>query len=262
MSQPTPSGAAAPSTAPAMPIMYTRPEALNPARHAGLGLVARPGFEFARKVHACPIMAAEMPAAMRTYPVVFTGADHMPVVVTGIRRDENLFVGADGAWSPPHYVPGYVRRYPFVLSGQDGAGKMTLCVERDPDYVVSLDGAQSSVQPLFDGDQPSETTRKAMAFCEQYQAMVNATRAITAVVAEHGLFIRRNGKVTLDNGEVANINDFDVIDEAAFNALSDEAFIALRKAGALALVYCHFASMNAWPVLLYQANRRRATSAA
>jgi hypothetical protein len=48
-----------------------------------------------------------------------------------------------------------------------------------------------------------------------------------------------------------------VIDEHAFNKLSDEAFLDLRKSGALGLVYCHLASTNSWTSLVYQSSTQR-----
>jgi Holliday junction resolvasome RuvABC endonuclease subunit len=40
--------------------------------------------------------------------------------------------------------------------------------------------------------------------------------------------------------------------------MSDADFIKLRKADALAVIYCHLASMNSWTSLLYQARQRAA----
>ncbi|TIX39916.1 MAG: SapC family protein, partial [Mesorhizobium sp.] len=51
-----------------LPLFYSRPEALNPIRHGSLGLTARADFSFARSAHAIPVVASEMPAAMRSYP--------------------------------------------------------------------------------------------------------------------------------------------------------------------------------------------------
>jgi len=238
-----------------MPIFYANAEPLNPTRHAGVGLLAKPGFGFARRAHAIPIMAAEMPSAMRSYPIVFAGPRKMPVVITGIRKDQNLFVEEDGNWSQPHYVPAYVRRYPFVLAGAEDSERLTLCIERDPERVVTLDG-KGGPATLFDGEEPSETTRKALEFCQNYQSMFNTTWEIVKRIEEKKLFVTRLGRVTLDTGEVLSITDFDVIDEAAFNALSDEDFLSLRRNGALAVIYCHLASTNSWSSLLHQAKQR------
>ncbi|RUZ54700.1 SapC family protein, partial [Mesorhizobium sp. M7A.F.Ca.US.003.02.2.1] len=46
-------------TGDALPLFYSRPEALNPARHGSLGLTARSDFGFARSAHAIPVVASE-----------------------------------------------------------------------------------------------------------------------------------------------------------------------------------------------------------
>jgi hypothetical protein len=241
----------------ALPLFYSRPEALNPARHGSLGLVARPDFSFARKAHAIPIVAAEMPAAMRSYPIVFIGPSRSPVVITGLRQEENLFVDAAGKWTEPHYIPSYVRRYPFILV-QDAAaaGRLALCIDRASERVVDQVLSplhDEKIAPFFDGGEPGEATRQALAFCNQFQNDWTATQAMIGRIDAHGLFAPRNSKVTLPGGEVLNLTDFQVIDEEAFNKLSDEAFLDLRKSGALTLIYCHLASTNSWTSLIHQA---------
>lgn len=247
---------------PALPLFFERPEAMNPARHGTLGLVQRTDFECARHATAIPVVHSEMPMAMRSYPIVFVGPNKAPVIVTALKADQNLFVGAEGSWAEPHYVPAYVRRYPFVLADDPGQpGKLTLCVDRASSRVVERVTAAASgtrIATFFDGDQPSEATRQALAFCEQFQRDFLATRAMVEKVDQHGLFAVRQGKVTLEGGEVFNLTDFQVIDEAAFNKLSDDAFLDLRRSGALGLVYCHLASVNSWPSLMHQAKLRKA----
>jgi hypothetical protein len=241
------------------PMFYDRPEALNPARHGKLRLRQTAGFGFAARAHAIPVMAGEMPAAMRSYPIVFVGPQKMPVVITGVRREENLFVDGQSHWAQPHYIPAYVRRYPFILAGEDTAERLTMCVDVASERVT--EGDEATTAPLFEADQPSEATRQAVAFCEQYQGMLNATRAIIARIDGHGLLATRQSKITLESGEVLNLTDFQVIDEAALNALSDEAYLDLRKSGALPMVYCHLASMNSWSSLLHQARQQAAAGA-
>jgi hypothetical protein len=246
----------------AMPLFYSRPEALNPARHGSLGLTARSDFSFAHGVHAIPVVASEMPAAMRSYPIVFIGPAKAPVIITGVRQGENLFVGTDGRWTAPHYVPAYVRRYPFILAEDPTtAGRLTLCVDRASERVV--DKALSplrddKIAPFFNGAEPTEATRQALAFCNQFQIDFRATREMVERIDAHRLFAPRQSTVTLEGGETLNLTDFQVIDEDAFNKLSDEAFLDLRKSGALTLLYCHLASTNSWTSLVHQASLRKA----
>lgn len=249
---------------PQLPMFYKTPEAVNPTRHGSLSLVIKPDFGFAASAHAIPIMASEMPAAMRSYPIVFVGPQKAPVVITGLRQDENLFVEPNGSWSAPHYIPAYVRRYPFVLAEDtQQPGKLTLCVDRDSDRVVEtvvaplIDGDNTVTTPLFSGAEPTEATRGALEFCNQYQIGYTATRAVIAKIDALGLFVSRRSTVTLENKEVLNLTDFQVVDEAALNAVSDGDFLDLRKSGALALIYCHLASSHSWNALAYQATSRK-----
>ncbi|WP_217571393.1 SapC family protein [Mesorhizobium sp. GbtcB19] len=249
----------------ALPLFYLKPEALNPIRHGSLGLTARADFGFARTAHAIPIAASEMPGAMRSYPIVFIGSAKAPVIITGVRQNENLFVDADGRWTEPHYIPAYVRRYPFILADESAtSGRLTLCVDRASERVVDQlaapfrdDGGKLAL--FFNGTEPTEATKQALAFCSQFQNDFNATRAIVEKVDAHGLFAPRQSKVTLEGGEVLNLTDFQVIDEQALNKLSNEAFLDLRKSGALAMIYCQLASSNSWSSLVYQAALRKRT---
>lgn len=245
-----------------LPMFYSRPEPLNPARHGSLSLIERPDYSFARNAHAIPVIANEMPSAMRSYPIVFVGPHKMPVAITGLRKDENLFVEADGRWAQPHYVPAYVRRYPFVLAGDSKADRLTLCIDRDSSRVVEaaeapLAGDGAGAMPLFEGQEVSEATKRALDFCREFQTGINATRAMAARLEGLGLFAERKSTVTLEGGEVLNLTDFQVVDEAALNKLGNDDFLDLRRSGALALVYCHLASMNSWPSLVHQARNRK-----
>ncbi|WP_395446285.1 SapC family protein (plasmid) [Aminobacter sp. UC22_36] len=253
---------AAGADASGLPLFYARPEALNPVRHGSLGLTSRNDFSFARLAHAIPVVASEMPAAMRSYPIVFIGANKAPVIITGLRQNENLFVEASGKWLEPHYIPAYVRRYPFILADDVGSGRLTLCVDRASERVTDIASGAGKVAPFFNGAQASEASKQALAFCNQFQIDFNATRAMVEKIDAHGLFAPRQSTVTLEGGEVLNVTDFQVIDEPAFNQLSDEAFLDLRTSGALGLVYCHLASSNSWTSLVYQASLRRLGNAA
>jgi hypothetical protein len=187
-----------------LPMFYRKPEALNPSRHGALSLVTKPDYGFAATAHAIPIMASEMPAAMRSYPIVFVGPQKAPVVITGLRQNENLFVEPDGSWTAPHYVPAYVRRYPFVLAeDKQPAERLTLCIDRDSDRIVETVGMPSSGEaagtvPLFDGSEPSQATRGALEFCNQFQMGFAATRAVIESIDALGLFVTRKSTVTLE----------------------------------------------------------------
>ena len=242
-----------------LPMFYNQPEAVSLERHSKKGLAQSAGYGFAAGAVVIPLMAPEMPAAMRSYPIVFSGPDFMPVMITGIRDGENLFVGARGNWTEPHYVPAYIRRYPFILAGDATSERLTLCVENDPERLVTLNArTRKTAKPLFEDGEQADTVKTALSFCEQYQSMFIKTRQIMQVIADSGLLVERSSKITLSEGETFSLTGFHLIDEASFQAMSDTDFIELRKADALAVIYCHLASMNSWNSLVHQARQRAA----
>ena len=89
-----------------------------------------------------------------------------------------------------------------------------------------------------------------MEFCTAFQREHIASEAVIKQLQDLDLFVDHQGQYTLPNGEKLTIRDFKVIDEKRFNELADDVFLALRKTGALVVVYCHLLSMNSWPNLL------------
>ena len=159
-------------------------------------------------------------------------------------------------------MPAYVRRYPFILAGDESDERLALCVENDPARVVSLNAkTRKNARPFFDENEQGEAIRNALSFCEQYQGMFVKTRQVMKVIADSGLLAERTSKLTLADGQSFNITGFHLVDEARLLSMSDEDFIRLRKADALAAVYCHLASMNSWTALLHQARLRTVEAA-
>lgn len=232
----------------ALPMFYKKPEGLSKETHAELALKPTNDYSFAAEANAIPLMAAEMPQAMRSYPIVFAGSGNMPLALTGIKRGENNFLNADGTWAQGHYIPAYVRRYPFVLAGDDGDERLTLCIDTKAASVTTRDAKDAN--PLFEEGEPTELTQNAIKFCEEYQTMFNATKAMVALIEKHDLMTEQTSKITLPDGETHNISGFQGIDEAKLNKLSDEDFLALRKSGALGAIYCQLGSTNSWQSLL------------
>ncbi|MEL7213505.1 MAG: SapC family protein [Pseudomonadota bacterium] len=233
-----------------LPMFYEKPEGLSKDAHADLALLATNDYSFAGSANAIPLMAAEMPQAMRSYPIVFAGSGKMPLALLGLKSGENAFVGDDGTWAEGHYIPAYVRRYPFVLAGDDGDERLTLCIDRDAASVTSTE--TKGANPLFAEGEPTELTQNAIRFCEEYQTMFNTTKAMVALIDKHGLLTEQTSKITLPDGENHNISGFMGIDEGKLNALEDDAFLELRKSGALGAIYCQLGSSNSWQALLNQ----------
>lgn len=233
----------------ALPLFYRQPRVLQPGVHGRLGLKDGPDHGFAKQANAVPLLAAEMAAACRHLPIVFTDeARPQPVAVLGLREQQNLFVDADGHWLPGAYVPAYVRRYPFIFLEDSARQELTLCIDEAAPQVV----ADGSGQPLFDASgQPTAVTRSALAFCRDYQAHHLLTRAFVEALVTADLLVDHRAEVTLAaGGAPLALQGFKVVDEARFKALPDDVFLHWRAQGWLALVYSHLLSIGSWAGLV------------
>jgi hypothetical protein len=230
---------------PANPLFYGKPELLTPDRHKTMGLSSDNSFAFAAKAVSIPLNAVEVPVA-HAYPVVFASvAPYMPLAVTGLRQNENLFVDASGAWREGVYIPAYARRYPFALARRPGGDQFTLCIDGDSPRLIE-DGGQA----LFDGKEPSELTKNALQFCVAFEQEMEATRKLMEVIHATNILVPNQATVNLPSGASLALTDFLVIDEQKLAALSDAVFAKLRAANALPLIYGHLASRALWRDLL------------
>lgn len=247
------------SSAPAQPLFYRAPTLLTFQQHARVGL--RPGADagFAAEAAALPLVLSEFALAQRHYPIVFTSdAQAMPLAVTALAAGRNLFVGADGAWAPGCYVPGYVRRYPFIAMAPQAGGQTMLGFDA-ASARISTDGSGEGVAPLFGTDgTPTEVARNAMAFCDAYAREHEATRAFAAALLAHGLLVERAATLRRPDGSEQVVNGFRLIDEAAFRALGQDALAELHATGWLDLIVLHLASQANWIALAERAAQHTA----
>jgi len=79
-------------------IFYENPIPLHREQHRTTRLkTLAQGYSYAAPCNSFPLVVTEFAAACREYPIVFTldGVDSgMPIILVGLRNDENLFVDA------------------------------------------------------------------------------------------------------------------------------------------------------------------------
>lgn len=241
--------AAAEKDGAALPLFYKRPVAVSPARHFNLSYKDEGNFGFARDTNSVPLNSSEFSLAVRHFPIVFTlGSPAIPVTVVGIAKDRNLFVDAAGRWAEGVYIPAYVRRYPFIFIENSKKKEFTLGV--DEASRALQDGMDN---PLFRGGQPTELLKRSLAFCNDYQANVDATRKFCTALEEAELLGEKHAGITMTNGQNFRLTGFRVIDEAKFARLSAETFLRFRKRNWLSPIYLHLASIANWAVLVDRA---------
>ncbi|RXZ66310.1 SapC family protein [Pelagerythrobacter rhizovicinus] len=239
-----------------LPLFYRDPQPLSSSAHADWRLKSGDA-SFAAEAAYVPIVAAELTAAARCYPVVFAAGDAQLVAVLGLQR-RNLFV-KDGQWSLDCYVPAYVRRYPFGF----------IATGKPDEFVLAVDAASERIErsggegtPLFEDGKPAELTRQALAFCDAFQSDARATRAFAEALKAEDLLIDRRVDATLPDGRKLGLEGFQIVDRERFARLPDEAVKEWHGNGYLAWVHFHLASLDRFSSLLDRQARADASEAA
>ena len=249
-------------------LFYSKPEPLSKEMHGNLGVKrSEKPFAFVAAAHVVPLTVTEfMPAAL-SYPVIFVGDARMPVAVMGVNQGDNLFVTEEGSFEPDAYLPAYVRRYPFVFANDDKGERMIVCIDRAADAISEQPDA-----PFFDNGEPTEFTKNAIKFCEDFETERRRTDSFLQLLNELDLFETKKALFQPRNpdgspaGEPQTVAEYLAISDDKLKTLPAEKLVELRDNGALAQIYAHLTSLLGWDKLitraLVRAQARAATSAA
>ena len=224
-------------------LFYQKPVLLDRATHRTAKIkVCDATFEFSRETNSVPVAALEFARAATEYPIVFAGPSMdrlMPVVVLGLRNNENLFVDITGKWVNG-YIPAFIRRYPFVLAERDNGQGFSVCMDTAFSGWEAPDG-----DPLFD-DHGAETPllKNVLAFLGQYQGNIRQTQAFTGKLHELNLLAGREIRTRDTKNQPLTLRGFYAVDEAQLNALSNEQITELYRAGFLGLIHAHLISLG------------------
>lgn len=202
-------------------------------------------YAYAMSQHVLGLVAAELPKAALAFPIGFVqqNSEFFPVALLGLHPGKNLFVAANGQWVGA-YVPSVLRGYPFNLAkSQDN--QLVLCVDQDSGLIT--DGPDG--EAFFDeSDEPSEAVKQVLNFLNHVEQNRIATASACATLARHDLIAPWPITIKTETGE-QNIQGLYQMDESKLNQLPDEAFLELRKSGALFIAYCQLLSMQHLPML-------------
>ncbi|MCH8683751.1 SapC family protein [Pedomonas mirosovicensis] len=232
------------STAPAesrLPLFYNSVVPLSPSQHAKLVMGERQNFKFSAKTHAIPLTVDEFVVAQRHFPIIFGPGDvSVPLALVGLREGQNLFVDENGQWQRDIYIPGYVRRYPFVLARLSPESQdLSLCFDEKCD--LFSEGEKSN---LFEGTEPSETTKGVLQFCEQFEMAVQRTRAFAQELKDLDLLMEGEAQIQPQGGPASQFRGFRMINEQKLKDLRGDQHRKLVQSGALGLIYAHLFSLN------------------
>jgi hypothetical protein len=231
-------------------LFYSQPEPLAAELHANLGVnpVEKP-YAFVAQSNVVPLTVTEFSPAALNYPIIFMGDNKQPVAVMGLQQGANLFLN-DGVFQPDAYVPAYVRRYPFVFANDASKQRLLLCIDRAAPFVV-----EGGAAPLFNGSEPSEYTKTAMEFCNNFEQERHRTDSFVKLLIDLDLFEVREAVFTPRNeqGEPQQpqrLAEYFAVSEAKLRALSAEKLVELRDNGALGQIYAHLVSLLGWDRLV------------
>ncbi len=236
--------AAASTASPMLPLFYKALQPLHSTVHADWRLKAG-DVSFAAETPFLPIVASEIVAAARSYPVLFAGDTAQPIVVLGL-EPTNLFV-EDGRWASDCYIPAYVRRYPFTFVRTEEPDGFALSIDSGSDRVVQ-GGTEGTA--LFEDGKPSALTQQALEFCTAFGREAELTKLFTDALKEKDLLVDRRADATLPDGRKLGLNNFLIVDAQKFAGLDDETVVAWHKQGLLALVHHHLASLDRFRALV------------
>lgn len=226
-------------------LFYEQAVAVNSARHAGCSVEVR-GYGFCRKVNSVPLMAVEFPVTAGEYPIVFAGAGEAvrPVVVLGLRADENLYVSTEGAWQG-RYIPAFVRRYPFVFSSGEDGKRFVLCVdEAFPGF-----NREGRGEALFTPDrEPTPYVGKVLRFLQEYRAQFVRTQAFCRKLVELELLEPMQARVSLGSAQLS-LGGFQAVNRHKLKALPGDTLAELTRSDELELLYLHLQSLRNFEAL-------------
>jgi hypothetical protein len=217
-------------------------QAVTPERHGASWWRAPSSYSWASREVIVPLTGAELGRAGVHMPIALIRATDgfVPAAVLGLEPGVNLFVASDGRWTGG-YVPAVLRSRPFTLLPLED-GRKVLCIDEEAGRVTSSQDA-GDAKPFF-----TEERKLAPALQEflQFLSAVDENREVTrkacAALEAHKLVVPWEIKLQTDKG-TRPVEGLCRVDEAALVALPDEAFLQLRRAGAIALAYAQLFSM-------------------
>ena len=223
-------------------LIYESAVPVSGARHGGWSVEVGGDYSFTKSVNSVPLMAVEFPHAASEYAIVFSGSADafIPAVILGMRGNENLYLGGEGAWQAK-YIPAFVRRYPFVFSSSQDGKTFTLCIdEAFPGF-----NQEGRGQRLFDDEKkPSGYVSNVLKFLEQYQVEFRRTQAFCNKIKDLGLLEPMRAQANLPSGERLALTGFMAVSRDKLKALPGDKLAELAKTDELELLYLHLQSMR------------------
>jgi hypothetical protein len=212
--------------------------------HAGKKWQRFTGYGFASTTALAPVVGVELARAALAMPLAFfqEAGRYVLVAMLSLTPNRNMLVAPDGRWLGG-YIPACLRSYPFALLPQQGTDQTVLCVDTDSGLVV--DGSATGEDFIGPDGNLSPALKQALDFLMGWERSRKATDVAVSTLAEAGVIQPWTIKLKTEQGEQPAPVGLYRADEVTLNALTDEAFLKLRKAsGALPIAYAQMLSVG------------------
>lgn len=198
-------------------------------------------FSFASGFPAVPLVGPEMARTALVMPMGFIkqGEQFIAVTLLSPLPGRNYFVGPEGQWLGA-YLPASLRCYPFTLARTETEGEHVLCFDEASGLLTSNSDPAGIDFFAADG-RLAPDTKWTVDFLNELERNRALTAISVAALARAGVLHPWPIRLGTE-GETKTIENLYRVDESALNQLSDEDFIALRRAGALPLAYMQMLS--------------------
>ena len=210
-------------------------------------------YAFTSEQNIAPLVLAELPKALKTFPLCFIkqGEGYVLVALQSFTPQQNLYVNHKGQWLAS-YVPSCFRSYPFRLAKPADRDALILCVDADSGLITDTEG-----EPFFqENGSFSESVVGIVDFLKKVERNRIVTQQAVAELTNANVICEWPLKIK-DGDEVTPIAGLYRIDEARLNSLDEFTFLKLRKAQSLPIAYAQLFSMENTSVLRKLAGMKR-----
>ena len=219
-------------------------------------------YAFAAEEAVIPIVMMELIRAVPAMPLAFlqSGDAFELVAVTAMQPGTNWFVAPDGRWLGG-YIPAALRVYPFRLIKLQDRSENVLCIDEASGLIVEAGQGES----FFDEKgEPNNIIKELLDVLSKMERSRLETRiAVNALAAAKLL---RPWPINIkQEDKTVSMTGLYTMDETALKVLDNDAFLPLRRSGALPVAYAQLFSMNQLSVLqrlLQQRNAQKASASA
>ncbi|QAY76265.1 SapC family protein [Sphingosinicella sp. BN140058] len=239
----------------------TRQVLLNNIDHAELKVMPRFGTEHGDAVNQLPVFPTEFEALQREFPILFRRDEEgalQAVVLLGLDRSENLFLGSDGWLS--RSVPAIQRRGPFSISvaqrgdDPDAAREPMIHVDLDDPRVGGSEGHRLFLPHGGNSPYLAEIVEVLRTIYEGLEASGPMYAAWEALGLVQPVAI----EIAVEEGRSYNLPDYQAVSAEALASLGGTALDSLHRAGFLAPAIFALSSLGNVPHLIERKNRKDA----